>query len=479
MLSHRNQGWFWVFGIGAFVGLFFLVSPALAEKKQPRICYLSFNNEKERSELQKKLGASASVLEFVKYGDRAHESAKRLLESGEHCDGVVLSGHHRLTGFEGTRVVGRMAVENWERWTCSAKHGPWFEKVKVVWLQGCATGSSDEKLSQNDLLKRYQAVFPNALILAWSGSAPAKVAPQTIPIHLDNLGALLQNPNSLQALFSGKYLEQSLAAWEALRFYAGNKKNYSQALQGIGNRTALGLLPFQEQPQAKSYRRAACELEKDSSVQARIAALEELLRLPAHTAAGLRLLNREIKEANLPNYKAALATIKRNQLQSLIQQPLLDRKLSEILEIAALYRNQNELNALQSATFESKLATIIQRALQNRKVKLDEVERKYHYGQLALAALSPLPSRAILLQPAFYSTLKNTDAISAVLNALLQIGNEEKFRIIRALEKNPALNRQQEKILLALRATLGMPALHTKPLAPKPATNREEIADSR
>jgi hypothetical protein len=67
-----------------------------------RICYFSFNNAREYMTTKRFVGQlnahspiQIEVLEFVREDDDIEDALLAGMRSGQHCDGVVLSGHHR------------------------------------------------------------------------------------------------------------------------------------------------------------------------------------------------------------------------------------------------------------------------------------------------------------------------------------------------------------------------------------------------
>ena len=86
-----------------FIFFIFLLGNCFAQDKSPlRVCYFSMNNMREFDELDKfnkrlseKAGQKIVVKEYLTERNGSVEAAfKKLLESGETCDGIVFSGHH-------------------------------------------------------------------------------------------------------------------------------------------------------------------------------------------------------------------------------------------------------------------------------------------------------------------------------------------------------------------------------------------------
>jgi hypothetical protein len=207
-----------------------------------RICYLSLNvpdEYQEMTKLSQKLNpVSPQPIEVHEYQPNGMDptvSFKKMVESGQKCDGLVLSGHH--TGaFGGSRTPhAKLPLEFLENLSCDARYADWFLNVKALWLQGCRTLASgaderveptapqtahavtetadahtfrvggvlhEDHLSQsfrdlnieytatldqdNPLSSRYMRVFPGATVFGWTKSAPSasEHSEYSIPYHL-------------------------------------------------------------------------------------------------------------------------------------------------------------------------------------------------------------------------------------------------------------------------------------------------------
>ena len=219
----------------------FLFLPVLAETEEAsfHICYFSLNNEKEFKEMDKfirKLNEHSShpitITEYMTRNENPEESFIKMVESGEKCDGLVISGHH--TGsFGGERSHGSLGINFLEKLSCDERYANWFNSIKALWLQGCRTlgtgeivpneeeGSADyhttrvgallevDHLEQsfedlniefsatldqdNPLSSRYLRIFPAANVFGWTETAPGKLAGSqySLPFHIAHLAKRL------------------------------------------------------------------------------------------------------------------------------------------------------------------------------------------------------------------------------------------------------------------------------------------------
>ena len=110
-----------------------------------KICYLSLNNEKELTEMDKFTenlnrfsDEKIDVQEFLDVGGDPQIAFDEMVKSGVVCDGLVISGHH--TGsFGGKRAKGSLSLSFMEKLSCQNKYAKFFNGVKALWLQGCRT----------------------------------------------------------------------------------------------------------------------------------------------------------------------------------------------------------------------------------------------------------------------------------------------------------------------------------------------------
>ena len=57
-------------------------------------------------------------------------------QSGDKCDGLVVSGHHTGDWYGGT---GKIKLKDMEELSCNPKYRDWFSNIKALWLDGCNT----------------------------------------------------------------------------------------------------------------------------------------------------------------------------------------------------------------------------------------------------------------------------------------------------------------------------------------------------
>lgn len=188
-----------------------------------RLCYFSFNNAREFATTRRlvaHLNANSpikiDVVEFVHDDANIKDSLVAAMRSGQHCDGIILSGHHRGK-FWGDRSSGSMKAGFLEEKSCEVGNAAWFANVKAVWLEGCNTGRQnllnpeidpedkihgsplnyirahlryddfdgslddiedafEENLNDENLAKEYMRIFPYATILGWTDKSPGEKA---------------------------------------------------------------------------------------------------------------------------------------------------------------------------------------------------------------------------------------------------------------------------------------------------------------
>lgn len=199
-------------------------SSGFAQSRSARICYFSLNNEKEFVETQKlaqKLnqatGSNITVKEFMPKGGNPNEAFRKMVASGEKCDGLVISGHH-YGAWEGNRANGKLKLDFIEKLSCDPRYKEWFKNINSLHLQGCRTLGVGEIVSddpaysadantarvnrhvledntredveagvqelnheftntldqENPLSSRYLRTFPRATTFGWTKSAPGE-----------------------------------------------------------------------------------------------------------------------------------------------------------------------------------------------------------------------------------------------------------------------------------------------------------------
>lgn len=194
---------------------------APAIRKDFTVCYFSLNSETEfhvtkkfMDKLNKSSLVNIQVKEFMPEKGKPNQEFKKMVESGQRCDGLVISGHH--TGnYGGLRADGKLMLDTIESLSCDPKYADWFRNVNAIWLQGCRTlgigqvvedtpeadpdyhtnrvgqvleedglDDSDDSFTQlnmeftstldqdNPLSSRYLRLFPSSKVFGWTKSAP-------------------------------------------------------------------------------------------------------------------------------------------------------------------------------------------------------------------------------------------------------------------------------------------------------------------
>ena len=183
--------------------------------------------QKFTKKLNKYSSQPISINEYMTERGDPEESFKKMVESGEPCDGLVISGHH--TGaFGGKRAQGSLGIDFLEKLSCDEKYSDWFDNINAVWLQGCRTLGTGEIVSEegasadyhtgrvgavleadhleqsfadlnmefsatldqdNPLSSRYLRVFPTANVFGWTKTAPGERAGSqySIPFHIAHI----------------------------------------------------------------------------------------------------------------------------------------------------------------------------------------------------------------------------------------------------------------------------------------------------
>tara|TARA_R110002072_G_scaffold64203_5_gene159714 strand:+ start:46074 stop:48803 length:2730 start_codon:yes stop_codon:yes gene_type:complete len=217
----------------------------IVAKDSYHICYFSLNNEKEfkvmdefTEKLNKLSPRKITVKEYLSEGGEPNKSFIKMIESGEQCDGLVISGHH--TGsFGGARASGSLGIDFLESLRCKPEYQEWFEKIQALWLQGCRTLgvniSADDTNAQdvnadahmfrvgavleedhldqsfadlgiefsatldqdNPLSSRYLKLFPRSSVFGWTKTAPGEKwnSEYSIPYHMAHISRLTDDRN--------------------------------------------------------------------------------------------------------------------------------------------------------------------------------------------------------------------------------------------------------------------------------------------
>lgn len=235
-----------------------------------RLCYFSFNNPREYSTTKRLVAhlnahspIQIEVVEFVQEDANIKKSLLAAMRSGQMCDGIVLSGHHRGK-FWGDRSSGSMKAGFLEEQSCMTGNAAWFAHVKAVWLEGCNTGRQnlysteidaedkihgsplnyirarlkyddfddslddiadafEENLNEENLAKGYMRTFPYATVFGWTDIAPGEKAGShySFPYFLAQIVRIVdEDPRFLQNPMRGKLSPDSA-------------RRYSEALYAV------------------------------------------------------------------------------------------------------------------------------------------------------------------------------------------------------------------------------------------------------
>lgn len=211
-------------------------TPAPHTGKPVNLCFFSFNNPHEVTtaktfvrRITRFPGApKISVSEYQVFDSDPEDSVKASAAKGRHCDGLVLSGHHNDSGeFWGERADSDLEIEFLEELSSIKRYAPWFANVKVLWLQGCHTSSTDlynpdvdsddrvrgsplrvirngldpsdmedsiddlndrflENVNEDNIVNVYARLFPSATVFTWKEKAPGEKAGShwSLPFHI-------------------------------------------------------------------------------------------------------------------------------------------------------------------------------------------------------------------------------------------------------------------------------------------------------
>ena len=217
---------------------------------------------------------------------------QEITQSGDRCDGLVMSGHHTGNWYGGT---GRIKLKDLEDLSCNPNYRKWFSNIKALWLDGCNTVTDNilqssavniptpdsetarvvgkeysadsitrwavtntsqaytASLDKNTLLSsRYLRMFPQTQIYGFNGASPEgakKGQASLIAQHLSLLGSALQaeaNQNkhikeidrikqALSAILSSDPCDEDKleawekAGWETLKLEAVEQQDYKKA----------------------------------------------------------------------------------------------------------------------------------------------------------------------------------------------------------------------------------------------------------
>lgn len=323
-----------------------------------QLCFFSLNNSLEKpyaerfiSELPQS-GQTVAVREYMQPKLGAKASFQRLLDSGERCDGLVISGHH--TGaFGGERAHDLLTIDWLESKACDPTHKHFFKQVKALWLQGCRTlgAESAERISDpdqhmlrvgrelaedhlpqsfaelnlqfsaaldidNPLSSRYQRVFPNATSFGWTRAAPGfkTHSERSLIYHLKQLHQLSPAPHTdsdsgmkaLQALLNGDSGIRSKAI-QAWRRHGQKARGFSPAFDNP-NVSAFLPLALNSDKHLQQAAQWSCELRGSTGADRKLELAESILQQAEQIAFQLEGLQRLLMQwkSTRPEYHRRL-----------------------------------------------------------------------------------------------------------------------------------------------------------------------------
>ena len=208
----------------------------------------------------------------LKKRERGKTAFKNMLDSGEHCDSLMISGHHTGEHWWGSSKR-RLLLKDLEDFSCDKKYQDWFKNIKALWLNGCntvtdkyleplrqeskprkktvdaeSTRVADNKDNLNPkemiilqhsysasldehtpLSSRYLRIFPDTQIYGFNNAAPSTKQSMGredfVLRHFIELGRTLKDEKNLHkhknhilralpALKTDDYCDEKIEAWE-------------------------------------------------------------------------------------------------------------------------------------------------------------------------------------------------------------------------------------------------------------------------
>lgn len=247
-----------------------------------RLCYFSFNNPREYATTRRLVAhlnehspIHIDVVEFVQEDANIKKSLLAAMRSGQRCDGIILSGHHRGK-FWGDRSSGSMKAGFLEEQSCTIEHAAWFAHVKAVWLEGCNTGRQnlmnpeidpedkihgsplnyirahldysdfedsldditddfDDNLNEDNLAKEYMRIFPYATVMGWTDKSPGEKAGShySFPYFLAQIVRIVdEDPRFLQNPMRGKLSPDSARRYSEVLYSVLTRDPYGNNADG-------------------------------------------------------------------------------------------------------------------------------------------------------------------------------------------------------------------------------------------------------
>ena len=440
----------------AFILLVFCaLHPYTATGSEFQLCFFTLNNEQEFKATQDMVSRIRSqspelkitVRELFPWGASPSDQFEKIFRKNIKCDGLVLSGHHRSQGFDGKRTSGYLPIVNLERWSCHPKYSEWFQQIKAVWLQGCATSKRTAD-STEMLSHQYSKIFPGAMIFAWSGNAPSRSAPKTIPYQIANLSKILSKKGpkvnfkqSLSYLLAGSHAKASTRAWHLLR-YSTRSRSF-----GIYNHSAQAFLPFTTvgSPEEIESLQMSCALKNSSLANVRLSHVDRILTVEKILWDNAELLMKESRflNENNPEYSREF---KERLSQSKEIGEVLEKRINSksigILSKIALYRLYIFAGNDRNIGWEFVLRQEAILGFESVPKGFDRVEKKHYLWRIARALLTPFSGGVSLISASSASKLKNSDSILALLKIAIQIHPPITPKLLVAIARNPNSDRR-------------------------------------
>ena len=360
-----------------FIGLFFSIWANANKDSKIHICFFELDNTKTSDNFRNKIEKnSATVIHPYKIEkkEKGRQAFERMIQSGNKCDSLVLSGHHTGDWFGKT---GTLWLKDMEALSCKQEYREWFRNIKTLWLDGCNTvtddfiqsegkiktadsetlrvlgnnGEDKTKLDKYDmktyqqsyagsldentpLSSRYLRMFPQTQIYGFNGAAPEggkKGQYSFIYKHLTELGIALKEEKNdkiasdfhrgLQAMFYDDFCDpEKISAWEDIQY---------------GD---LNLKAVEHQDYKKAYQ-WGCDLilakqvlDDPHSTKAQQALARQIINDPKYKAEPKKykdILNLANKILTQPNSADAVALAKQSVLSTLKAIHSADRNIQE------------------------------------------------------------------------------------------------------------------------------------------------------
>ena len=193
-----------------------------AEEKKTTFCFFSLNNPEEVETLSTKYknDPNVEVKEFYPTpGKSVKESFKKMMEN-QFCDALVISGHH--TGFfAGKKSISPendsqiLELDFMEEMACEEGCEEWFSNVNSLFLMGCQTIKTDERLQKDKDKNNNDADSETIRVIAGEsqeGGTQAIYADQHIMVNQAYSSTLDQN-NQLSHRYLRMFPNSSLYGW--------------------------------------------------------------------------------------------------------------------------------------------------------------------------------------------------------------------------------------------------------------------------